>query len=74
MSDNELKEEHERLMRKMCNNMNRVKTLAANPTLILNSLWSEEEDKLLWNFRFSPNSYSAEMKCLLRYKDVPYVL
>jgi hypothetical protein len=37
-------------------------------------LWEEEEDNILFSFKFNPEAYRMEMICLLRYKTRAAIL
>lgn len=45
-----------------------------NPSRYEEFAWEEDEDNILYSFKFNPEAYRAEMACLLRYKAKELVM
>jgi hypothetical protein len=61
-------------MKMLCNNQHYFEIVKADPSKFSLYGWADDEDKLLWSFKFSPKVYRQEMLCLLRYKSLAMVL
>ncbi len=43
----------------LCNNAHYLEIVQENPSKLADYAWNEDEDKLLWSFKFNPNFYRA---------------
>ena len=68
MSEKDTEEQKKKVMKMLCDNANYFQIVQKHPDRWNMYAWSEDEDQLLFNFIFSPNSYRAHMICMLRYK------
>ena len=68
MTPEETKIQLQRLMYMLNNNEQYYEILKQDPSKFSSYGWNDEEDKILWAFKFNPASYSQQVKCLMRYK------
>lgn len=59
MSPSEAANQLKRLMQMLSGNESYFEIIKSDPSKLMIYAWNEEEDKILWSFKFSPKSYRS---------------